>query len=169
MPEEIVPLLPYLPHMYSTTDFRKVSHLCSMSAHSPDRPDKGLSAADLTWLHVLVSTPRHTFLLSLARDIHIVCREIWAHPLLLVAEPPWPHRQGPEHCPLVTSLSAASCCVQEAGPQLQPKVEPAAEQEGHEQQLLATEHPGPPLAVPGLSFAVAASAVQEEDDYDAEE
>ena len=59
--------------------------------------------------------------------------------------------------------------VQEPESQLRPKLEPAAEQEAHDQQPPATDHPGPPHAVPGLNFPVAASAVQEEDDYDAEE
>lgn len=63
--------------------------------------------------------------------------------------------------------------VQELEAQLQPKIEAAAEDEAQEQQPPATEHPGPPHAVPevemGINFPVAASAVQEEDDYDAEE
>ena len=59
--------------------------------------------------------------------------------------------------------------MQEPGPQLPPKLELAAEQEASRQQLLATEHPGPPLGLPGISFPAPVLALQEEDDYDAEE
>lgn len=113
---------------------------------------------------------QHTILLSPCMGcVHHLPRCTWVPPLLLFAEPPWPHRQGPGHWSPVAIVSAVSYCVQEAGSQPQPKPEPAAEQEIHEQQPPATEHPGPPLAVPGVIFPLAASAVPEEDDYDAEE
>ncbi|CAL5223931.1 g6534 [Coccomyxa viridis] len=87
----------------------------------------------------------------------------------LKAEPPELEAGGaPEQAAQAAATDPAEV-KPEAGSQPQPKPEPAAEQEIHEQQPPATEHPGPPLAVPGVIFPLAASAVPEEDDYDAEE
>jgi len=59
-------------------------------------------------------------------------------------------------------------------PQLPSKSEPAAEQDSQEHQPPSTDHPGhlvalPGIPLPGIAFPMAPAAVQEEDDYDAEE